>query len=329
MWSKPDIVKENLPFVDSVKIRILEKGESTQLKKDEKNVAIGKAFTLMHSMEWLEKPLSWKKMVRDLFIRRMGCQLPKPSEKKLYSMMFLPKFLGGLNLGMADEVIGYLKESPYPVQAAVSRAMAGVDCLEIGTKLSTMTSNPTQRGVPKLMEKEKSLIDFIESGGEEGAWDVNIKFDDLKIVRWPDVYREFNDGDMTVMKAMRAGVLPHKNLVSTILRTSLFANILELKVGVPRAIQFNTRTFKNRYLSVRETLLESAGNFELPKFEELNAKKLKALSALFIREIWVDTREDLPIYGPEGDIEVWCGLREISTWGKPALKTPNLKLTKV
>jgi len=71
-------------IVDSVKVRLLERGQSTMLKKDNKNVAIGKSEQLGGCLQWLPTDNRFwtytkKASIRALFVERMGSLLPRQS----------------------------------------------------------------------------------------------------------------------------------------------------------------------------------------------------------------------------------------------------------
>jgi len=97
-------------IVDSVKVRLIEKGQSTMIKKDNKNVAIGKSGQLGGCIEWLPKDIrffteSKKASIRALFVERMGDLLPrKATNPRAFAAIHLPTKIGGFGLGMKHEL---------------------------------------------------------------------------------------------------------------------------------------------------------------------------------------------------------------------------------
>jgi hypothetical protein len=132
--------------IDGLKVRLLEKGQSTLLKKDDRNVAYGKALQLSRTLKWL-KPTWWVKMSINLFIKRMGNLLPnKRRHPKIWFQLMLPQILGGLNLGIREDIYELANNCPYPTKGVINKICLGKDVTDELALLSKLNSNKTSRG---------------------------------------------------------------------------------------------------------------------------------------------------------------------------------------
>jgi len=161
-------------IVDSVKVRLLEKGLSTGLKKDNKNVAIGKAKQLGGVISWLPDdprlfPIGKIESIRELFIKRMGNLLPNENNNpRAFANIHLPQVLGGYGLGRPSETKVWLALSPEPTRYILAKKLSFQKFgfhqdlsrdLRIFAKLNHNTS---VRGL-------ESMTEYLEARAEEEA----------------------------------------------------------------------------------------------------------------------------------------------------------------
>jgi hypothetical protein len=256
------------PIVDSIKVRLLEKGQSTELKKDDRNVAFGKAFQLMNHLKWIHNR-RLANNVRDLFIKRMRSLLPnKDDHPKLWHMMFLPKQIGGLSLGFDDEIEFHFNRSPYPIQCILTKMMWGMDVREEGRILRKLTTNPSQRGIPWLQDKEEALQRYLEGDSEEGSELLNFSVKP-SLMSWKDLLDRYDPegklGNVQVTQlAAKDGIHSHHKWIQRFLRGSIFQNLL---CGKPnKRSNFDTVPYVDRYVKCKSRLLEETEIFGLPEY---------------------------------------------------------------
>jgi len=163
-------------IVDSVKVRLLSQGQSTLIKKDQKNVAIGKAMMLAKTLSWLPPEIYFPgkiDTIRELFIIRMGPLFPsKHINPKSYNHIHLPAILGGLNLARNHELINFIRGSPYPLRLFISKVIRlykenslvkDVGVRKLLNELRSLNSNCGVRGVSKILQYKSDVIDHLNT----------------------------------------------------------------------------------------------------------------------------------------------------------------------
>jgi hypothetical protein len=224
-------------IVDSVKVRLLERGQSTLMKKDNKNVAIGKSTQLGGCLEWL--PIdsrfyteSKKESIRALFVERMGSLLPRKAvNPRAFAAIHLPNKIGGYGLGMKREIKYYLMRSPEPFRALVSKASMGLDVKSHLRYFRMLNSNVSTRGVTSIEELQAQIIDQLSEYP-----------DMINAIGWKDLKARFpaDNAKRTIALAADEGILSVEEFAKRATRGNLFQKLLmeckDLKV-------FNTRPF--------------------------------------------------------------------------------------
>jgi hypothetical protein len=252
---------DKTPAIDSVKVRLLTKSQSTLLKKDDRNVAIGKAFQLMRTIRYLgDKPFS--KMVRDLFISRMRPLLPsKDKHPKIWHMMFLPQEMGGLSLGLKDEVESHFTLCPFPIKALLWKMSLGVPMRREGRLLKRLVTNPAQRGITYLQERTEILERILE---EESVTEEEIKanlpfLEPIQTVTYRELGERFQIWGQDLIRKLRTeGIFSHREFVERYLRGSIFLELLSKTK--PKRKVFETTPYLRRYIKIRDELLEGIPN---------------------------------------------------------------------
>jgi hypothetical protein len=297
------------------------------IKKDERNVALGKAHQLMNTLKYLiyESPQLCR-AARNLFIKRMGCLLPSRfKNEKLWHMIHLPKQMGGLGLGFPDEMIYHLKRSPYPIQALVSKAQMGLDVREEGRILRKLTENPSVRGIPALTDLFTKLQSSIEDPAmSEFSWNEvglmappsSTTFMSFleKIQREHDFQRP-NEYIRALRIGERENIMTHHKWIRKFLRPEIFSTLLT--TGSNRTNMFNTITIKDRYVKVRDYILELAGSYEYPDYSNLTGSGLKALCYKMDEIRMIDGSEEIFTMSEWG--VTFTTLDELSTQNAPNL----------
>jgi hypothetical protein len=235
----PDDYSQSI-IVDSVKVRLLERGQSTLLKKDNKNVAIGKSRQLAGCIEWL--PIddryyteSKKLSIRKLFIQRMGPLLPKePVNPRAFASIFLPTTVGGFGLGMRSETKYWLERSPEPTKWLVNRILLGLDTEDDRKVFRKLNSNISSRGIESIVKSQEKLMTFIRS------------IRNAPFITWNELKAQFpNDNPRwTIAQAADNDILSVDEFVKRVSRGNLFQ---ELLMGTGNLSVFNTRPYVQTY----------------------------------------------------------------------------------
>jgi hypothetical protein len=245
------------PAIDSVKVRLLTKSQSTMLKKDDRNVAIGKAFQLMRTLKYIaDRPFST--IVRDLFISRMRPLLPsKVKSPKIWHMMFLPKQLGGLSLAFDDEVESHFRQSPFPIRSLLWKIKIGKNIRPEGRLLRKLTSNPCQRGITALQERTLELQELMEDGvSSKSELESQLPFKDpIKFTEYSELVERFSErGNALIRKLESEGIFTHHRFIERYLRGNIFMELLVQKPTKRKV--FETAPYLQRYLRIKDELIE-------------------------------------------------------------------------
>jgi len=233
-------------IVDSVKVRLIERGQSTMIKKDNKNVAIGKSTQLGGCLEWLPKDNRFythdkKVSIRNLFIERMGPLLPrKASHPKAYHAIHLPVEVGGYGLGLKSEYEYMLNNSPEPHKWLLSKASTGQNVKKELRIFRTLNTNTSTRGVETIQRYQEEIMDELladpQAVGAINWWQLKEKFPDAN-----------NNAKYTIARAEESGWLSFEEFAKRATRGNLFQ---ELLMGTKDLKVFNTRPFIDQYKKV-------------------------------------------------------------------------------
>mgnify|MGYP003572102243 CR=1 FL=1 len=292
-------------IVDSVKVRLLEKGQSTLMKKDNKNVAIGKSQQLGGCIEWL--PIdsrfyteSKKESIRSLFIERMGALLPRKAvNPRAFAAIHLPQSVGGYGLGMKRELSKFLYQCPEPTIGLIHKAHAGVNVKKDLRYFRTLNTNTSVRGVEDILELQTRIIDQLNDYPNM-----------INAISWWDVKQQFPapDGNArrTIALAADAGILSVEEFAKRATRGNLFQELLMGKKGLKI---FNTRKFIHTYRWVWGQA-EDSGLLDWVEHEPLDnaavAKAIDSISPQWYFDINQVTTMDLGFWDPEHpEEEVW------------------------
>nr|UJQ92711.1 MAG: putative RNA-dependent RNA polymerase [Narnaviridae sp.] len=245
-------------IVDSVKVRLLERGLSTMQKKDNKNVAIGKSTQLGGCLEWLPIDNRFytetkKASIRALFVERMGCLLPrKASHPRAFAAIHLPTKVGGYGLGLKSELQQFLDRSPEPTQGLIYKSSLGLSVKEDLKIFRILNTNTSDRGVENIQQFQQKIIDQLS----EYPQMINaISWEDLK-QKFPD---PLNNAKRTIALAADSGYLSIEEFAKRATRGNLFQSLLmggkDLKI-------FNTFPFVQTYKNMVWPKAEDAGLLE-------------------------------------------------------------------
>jgi hypothetical protein len=284
-------------MVDSIKVRLLEKGLSTLLKKDNKNVAVGKSGQLARTIQWLPKmgyTRGFIDSIRNLFIIRMGILLPrKKSHPKAFANIHLPRILGGYELGNSDEYLAYAKASPKPTRLIIAKAMTGQSVRTELRLLAKLNSNVSVRGLRVQTNYEYAIIDHLEGFPQM----LNAKtFNQLKDLN-PGM-----DNRRIVSTARDSGWVTIDEFAKMVTRGTLFQRLLTQ--GPARPLIFQTRPWVQTYHRIWDDLMVRLKDQAEPDWAKLDSKSFQSLiytmNRIFFIDIHMETSFDT---GNPGSIE--------------------------
>jgi hypothetical protein len=281
-------------WTDGVKVRLLSKGLSIQMRKDEKNVAFGKAQSLSRLVQW-QQPRDWALMVIHLFISRMGNLLPGPRKHpKIWYQVRLPPELGGLGLGVLEDIYVLVNSSPYPTQRVVAKILAGAMVIQESSLLKRLNSNRVARGSRRYREKADRIMDkLLEGKYPLGSVHSLLSWDDV-LAKYAE--RKLEDARHVVSFARADNILTYEEFALRQARSDLFGDLL---INRPVGNNFSTEEYWKRYRNIYSGLLDLTDGFEPPKggFNPTDHPRLrmtirKAFSGGFIhtREAQVSSR---------------------------------------
>jgi len=310
-------------IVDSVKVRLLERGLSTMIKKDNKNVAIGKSEQLAGCLKWLPTDRRFwtfdkKVSIRDLFINRMGPLLPsKALHPRAYKAIHLPTIVGGYGLGFEEEYESILRGCPEPHQWLLSKAMAGLNVkkeLRIFRRLNTNTST---RGVEEIQQFEQKIVSQLSDYPSM-----------VNAISWDEVKRLFPNPDqnprLTIAMAADKGILSFEDFAKRATRGNLFQHLL---LGTGKLKVFNTRPYTQTYKHVwSECEKEDLDIYRLPDtFSSAEvAIAIRNIAPQWYFDINQETTTDVGPYCEVGDPAEVFDFRETTYIKKYTEGFPNL-----
>jgi hypothetical protein len=215
------------------------------IKKDNKNVAIGKSQQLGGCIEWLPKDNRFftetkKASIRALFVERMGELLPRKAvNPRAFAAIHLPTKVGGFGLGMSHELQQFLMESPEPHKGLIYKAHLGFNVKADLRVFRQLNTNIATRGVESIQELQERII------GQLSDYPNMINAIDWREVRlrYPDPN---NNARKTIALAADDGILSIEEFAKRATRGNLFQ---ELLLGKEERKSFNTRPYVKTYSS--------------------------------------------------------------------------------
>jgi len=274
-------------WTDSVKVRLFEKGQSTMLKKDDKNVALGKGQQLARTLQW-QSPPDWVKMCTTLFINRMGNLLPNQRKyPRLWNQIRLPDYLGGLDLVNQEDIYELLNSSPLPTKHAIARALSGASMTEVRRLLSKLNSNPTVRGSEAYKLKAELILDRLR----EGTYPLGGAHE---LITWRSLCEKFpglDDAREIISAARNDGILGYQEFAMKMARGVLFSDLLKAKEG--RSNNFNTKPYQDRYRDIWDDLMNLCGDFEVPPqgFNKVDHPNMRGTLRFIFSDGYIRTRK--------------------------------------
>jgi len=277
-------------IVDSVKVRLLERGQSTLLKKDNKNVAIGKSTQLGGCLEWLPKDdrfytLNKIESIRALFVERMGSLLPRKAvNPKAFAAIHLPTTVGGYGLGLKSELKYYLERSPRPHHFLLSKAALGLDVRRDLRKFRQLNSNVSARGISCIQDYQEDLIDRLNEYPNY-----------INAIHWTELRQQFPDplgnARRTIALAANEGILSVEEFVRRATRGNLFQ---ELLLGKESLKVFNTRKFTDTYYRLWQ-YCESEGMADWPETCDLTSEEIATAIDQMVPQWYFDINQDTTV----------------------------------
>jgi hypothetical protein len=247
---------EESMWTDGTKVRLLEQGQSTQLKKDEKNVAFGKALQLSNNLRY--QPKIFRQTVINLFCKRMGNLLPNPKKHpKIWYQIQLPAALGGLNLGVGEDIYEMVNNSPYPTKRVLAKAKTGADCREEYRILGSLKGNPSIRGSVPYKEAALRTVQALEDGNFPRGRENFLTSKEVS-ERYGGVY-----GRDLVDLARADSIYTYEEYALMANRGLLFTDLIIRNPG--RKDVFGTVPYDVRYKNIWTQLMELTQGFEPPE----------------------------------------------------------------
>jgi len=230
-------------IVDTVKVRLLERGLSTMIKKDNKNVAIGKSQQLGNVLEWLPKDNRFFtetkiESIRSLFVERMGPLLPrKATNPRAYAAIHLPTSVGGYGLGMSHELQKFLRDSPEPHKGLIYKSFKGVNVKKDLRVFRSLNTNTSTRGIEDIQELQERIIGQLSDYPNM-----------INAISWSELRQKFPDPDnnprRVIATAADNGYLSIEEFAKRATRGNIFQ---ELLMGTKELKLFNTRPYVKTY----------------------------------------------------------------------------------
>jgi len=247
-------------IVDSIKVRLMERGSTSQHVREDKNTAIGKSMTFGGCIRWLPKDQifwpRWKlESIRSLFVNRMGSFLPSMHKHPgLFNHILLPKQVGGLELYLDGEILDAVKRSPLLTRLIISCISRGINVSDEMRKMRRLNTNPSVRGVSSIKELQEELCDHIYSQPETYGL---ISFKEVQGM-YPLI--EVGDNRRLLHRANMDGIVTVEEFSKRIKRGTLFQTLLLQAEPIKN---YNTRPIDQTYSSLwnqlTETLIEKSG----------------------------------------------------------------------
>jgi len=248
-------------IVDSVKVRLLERGQSTLMAKDNKNVAIGKSAQLGGCLEWLPTDDRYytydkKDSIRALFIERMGELLPRKAKNpRAFAAIHLPTAVGGYGLGLRRDTKKWVLASPEPTKWLVYQILQGQHVKKHFRCFRKLNTNTSRRGVVDLLQYQEDMVDELNSTMAM-AWSANaypgqamFAAQQFRPLDWWELKHKFpsDNARRTIALAADNNILSVEEFVKRATRGNLFQ---ELLIGGKDLSVFNTNKYVDTYRKV-------------------------------------------------------------------------------
>jgi hypothetical protein len=261
-----DNLYEKSIVVDSIKVRLLEQGQSTQLLKDEKNVAIGKSLQLARSLQYFERDFA--ELTIRLFIKRMGNLLPDIRKyPKIWYLMQLPPSFGGLHLGIHKNIYDLVNSSPRVIKQLISKMYSGCNIQEELRLLSNLNTNEICRSSKTYRDLEKYIITRLEEGTYPQVRSRTMTWTQVKAL-----YPQAEDPRRVLSLAALDRIVSIEEFAKETSRPALFADLLVTQ-GARR--QFVTVDYELRFRKIWDQLNELTEGFTFEEFNEINYPRLR------------------------------------------------------
>lgn len=309
-------------IVDSVKVRLMTRSLSTQLAKDEKNVAVGKARQLAGSLRWLPGSPHWsidhKKSIRDLFIKRMRGLLPtRFVSESLFYQSLLPLSWGGLDLYVDNSELyeAYLN-CPQPTRWLINRHYRGEDIKKGLKLLRRLNTNGARRGIPQMQQLEDDIVEDLEL--------MSTCFQCYTWQQVKDMVGPSLSNKETADRARLIGLMTFRDFAEYCSRGDMFTALL--LEGVRGRCNFNTIPYNRIYRWVWSSI-EDHYQTDFSVSEILSEEQVISVLSKPDSDLYIDTTQKTfadfgkrSIDGSEGfeDFQE-CSLMEVFTVGKPSL----------
>nr|QGV56801.1 RNA-dependent RNA polymerase-like protein [Matryoshka RNA virus 1] len=310
-------------IVETIKVRILERGYLLPIIKDNKNVAIGKSSTISACLKWMPKHPLWpewhKQMIRGLFVSRMGSWLPNlRKHPKCFNSIMLPKFFGGYGLAMSDleEYTAYTKASR-PLQWIIAAVCDDHPQWREGIReLSRLNRNLSKRGDTKCLKFEQDIIEQL----------MMVLNDRLSWKQLEEKFPSPHGPRGTVAEAQRAGYMSIRRFADEATRGVIFQNL----VSEPHKISnFNTQPYRKTMGIVWEKL-EALGIDKCSRI--LDSDEYRSTKTKVNVDFYFNTQEitcaDIGFWDPDNpETETWefidVSFEKLYTMNLPTLRIPD------
>jgi len=251
------------------------------MKKDNKNVAIGKSSQLGGCLEWLPNDdryytYSKKDSIRALFIERMGELLPRKARNpKAFAAIHLPTTVGGYGLGLKRDTKKWLEASPEPTQYFVFKLFMGQAVKKDLRILRQLNTNTSRRGVTDLLDYQEELCEKLNRYAES-AHRVPARFRQGPplAMNWWELKHLFpaDNAKRTVALAADNNILSVEEFVKRVTRGNLFQ---ELLIGTQDLKVFNTNKYVDTYRKVVWPYWEATRDpYMEPFFDSLSSEQI-------------------------------------------------------
>jgi len=251
---------EACPFVDSIKVRLLSPTSKSFDVSSDRNIAIGKGFSLGRTLKWLNKkhfPTKWVRLVRDRFFERMGSLLPDRSSG-VYWQLMLPTWWGGLDLYLPSEIEDIYRRLPELTKSIMA---------------SYLHNEPSAYGDSKYLRKfltNYSYRGYVLNVSEVGAMTSHLEMimGNLPSMQWWEIKKEFDPEGKHSAKdlsdiAYREGWHAEEDILDELLRPILFKEIL---LGKEKPAPYNTTRLKTRYAKLWDLVYKGPANITPEEF---------------------------------------------------------------
>jgi len=278
---------KTIPYVDSIKVRLISTETKPTFSVNDRNTAIGKGKAIASIMRGItgqtdngtikptrEKGMfshTWFRLVRDLFYVRMGPMLPK-RETGLYFQSLLPESLGGLGLLMESDINNICRKIPYPSKRVISEAAiftgSEFELPPIIRDIRKFLKNGSFRGY----DLDTTMLNALEGITQMLKYMAKGPFTFEECIENHDLVKPGVSSRMMFAKLYRKDIMPLDQAVERILRCTFNGNVLS-DSAVKR--HFKSQDLKERYSQFWKVYYDGPRNIseaDLRKAIETNDK---------------------------------------------------------